>query len=226
MKVLIVEDDRVMADVIAFVLRREGYEVFQATDGEMALRRQSEDCPDLVILDINLPKMDGFSVCKMIREKCNTPIILLTVRSEEEDILHGFECGADDYIPKPFSPKQFIARVNAVFRRAGMHSKETMIAIGRLQFNLMRREVILDQGRPISLTPLESRLLETLMDHAGQVYTTECLIEILYGERGGDREMLRQVVHRLRSKIQDTPGEYCTIETVPGVGYCLTCPVE
>jgi DNA-binding response OmpR family regulator len=226
MKALIVEDDRVMADVITFVLRREGYEVVQATDGEMALRRQIEHCPDLVILDINLPKMDGFSVCKMIREKCNTPIILLTVRSEEEDILFGFECGADDYISKPFSPKQFIAQVNAVIRRAGMRSKETMITIGRLQLNLMRREVTLDQNEPIFLTPLESRLLETLLDHAGQVYTTDSLIEILYGERGGDREMLRQVVHRLRNKIQDTSGEGSTIKTIPGVGYCLTGPLD
>jgi len=224
MKALIVEDDRVMADVITFILRREGYEVVQATDGEMALRRKSEDCPDLIVLDINLPKMDGFSVCKMIRQKCNTPIILLTVRSEEEDILHGFECGADDYIPKPFSPKQFVARVNAVIRRAGMRSSETSITIGRLQLNLKRREVTLGQDKPISLTPLENRLLETLMGHAGQVHTTECLIEILYGERGGDREMLRQVVHRLRNKIQTDPDVIPSIETIPGVGYCLTCP--
>jgi DNA-binding response OmpR family regulator len=226
MKALIVEDDRVMADVITFILRREGYEVIQATDGEMALRRQTEGCPDLIILDINLPKMDGFSVCKMIRQRCNTPIILLTVRSEEEDILYGFECGADDYIPKPFSPKQFIARVNAVIRRAGMRSKETSITVGRLELNLNRREVTLDQGMPISLTPLENRLLEALMDHPGQVHTNESLIEILYGERGGDREMLRQVVHRLRSKIQTDPDEIPSIETIPGVGYCLTCPVE
>ena len=119
MKALIVDDDRVLADVLAFTLRREGFQVIQAYDGEAALERWAEEQPDLIVLDVNMPRLDGFAVCRRIREQADTPIILLTVRGEEDDIVHGLKLGADDYITKPFSPRQLVARAQAVLRRAG-----------------------------------------------------------------------------------------------------------
>lgn len=126
MKALIVDDDRTLADVIAFTFKREGFEVILAEDGESAYRRWQDDNPDLIILDVNLPKEDGFTVCKRIREQSDIPIILLTVRSDEEDILGGFHLGADDYITKPFSPRQLMARVKAVMRRAKKKTRQRL----------------------------------------------------------------------------------------------------
>ena len=118
MKALIVDDDRVLADVLAFTLRREGFQIVLAHDGETALQRFAEEQPDLVVLDVNMPRMDGFAVCRRLRQQSDTPIILLTVRGEEDDIVAGLELGADDYMTKPFSPRQLVARVQAVLRRS------------------------------------------------------------------------------------------------------------
>lgn len=234
MKALIVDDDRVLADLVAFTLRREGFQVIQAYDGEAALQRWTEEQPDIIVLDVNLPGIDGFAVCQRIREQANTPIILLTVRGEEDDIVRGLELGADDYIPKPFSPRQLVARTQAVLRRAGKTPLPTVCQVGALTLDLSRREVRIGQGESISLTPLESRLLGYLMANAGHVLTTEALIDHVWGPKGGDRDMLRQLVRRLRSKITRTgrpaqigeadltPSTY--IETVPGLGYGLTVP--
>jgi DNA-binding response OmpR family regulator len=221
MKILVVDDDRVLADVVAFTLRREGFEVIQAYDGESALRRWSEDVPDLIVLDINLPKLDGFKVCQRIRKQSDTPIIMLTVRGEEDDIIQGLELGADDYIPKPFSPRQLVARAHAVLRRVGKVSIPTILEAGDLILDLNRREVVIGQGEGISLTRLESRLLEYLIFNIGHVLTIEAIIDHMWGAEGGDRDMLRQVVHRLRSKIEPDPSQPIYIETVPGVGYGL-----
>jgi DNA-binding response OmpR family regulator len=122
MKALVVDDDRVLADLVAFTLRREGFEVTQAYDGQAALDRWVEVEPDLLILDVNLPKVDGFTVCRRVREQADTPIILLTVRGEEDDIVRGLSLGADDYISKPFSPRQLVARAQAILRRAAVSS--------------------------------------------------------------------------------------------------------
>lgn len=224
MKILVVDDDRVLADVVAFTLRREGFEVIQAYDGESALRRWSEQVPDLIVLDINLPKLDGFKVCQRIRQQSDTPIIMLTVRGEEDDIIQGLELGADDYIPKPFSPRQLVARAHAVLRRAGKVPTPTTLEAGDLILDLNRRVVVISQGNGISLTRLESRLLEYLIINKGHVLTTEAIIGHVWGAEGGDRDMLRQVVHRLRSKIEPDPSQPIYIETVPGVGYGLTIP--
>jgi DNA-binding response OmpR family regulator len=227
MKVLIVDDDRVLADVLSFTMRRAGFEIVQAFDGQAAIQRWAEDRPDLIVLDVNLPKLDGFAVCQHIREHADTPILLLTVRDEEEDIIHGLELGADDYITKPFSPRQLVARAQAVLRRAGKTPAPAVRQVGGLTLDPTRRELQIDQGEAVSLTPLESRLLDYLILNAGHVLTTEAIIEHVWGPEGGDRDMLRQLVHRLRSKIsqacQDrndlTSPEY--IETVPGLGYGL-----
>lgn len=222
MKILVVDDDRVLADVVTFMLHKEGYEVIKAFDGFAALERWKEDSPDLVILDVNMPKMGGFEVCKRIRAQSDTPILMLTVRGEEEDILGGFELGADDYIVKPFSPSQLVARVKAILRRAGSKAPQKELQVGKLRFYPSRREVLfLDQDEPICLTHLESQLLEYLMVNAGQVLTVEMIIDQVWGPSGADRDMLRQLVHRLRTKIEPDPSEPLYIQTVPGLGYGL-----
>lgn len=219
MKALVVDDDRILADLVAFSLRREGFEVIQAHEGEMALRRWAEEQPDLIILDLNMPKLDGFAVCRRIREESDIPIILLTVRGEEDDVVRGLGTGADDYIVKPFSPRQLVARAQAVLRRAGKTPAPAVRQVGELTLDPSRREVRLGQGELISLTPLESRLLDYLMINAGQVMTIETLISHVWGAEGGDRDMLRQLVRRLRSKIEPDPTRPVYIETVAGLGY-------
>jgi DNA-binding response OmpR family regulator len=219
MKALVVDDDRVLGDVVAFTLRREGFEVFLAYDGISALTRWEEHQPDLIILDVNIPEIDGFAVCKQLREKTNTPIILLTVRGEEEDIIHGLNLGADDYIVKPFSPRQLVARANAVLRRVGQISTPSILKVENLSFDPHHREVRISDGEAISLTPLENRLLEYLMLNAGYVLTTDSIIDYVWGPEGGDRDMLRQLVRRLRGKIEPDPAHPIYISTIPGLGY-------
>lgn len=221
MKALIVDDDRVLADVVAFTLRREGYDVIQAYDGAAAIRRWLEQHPDIILLDVNMPKMDGFAVCRHIREQSNTPIILLTVRGEEDDIVQGLEIGADDYIVKPFSPRQLVARTKAVLRRAGQTTAAPILKSGELKFNRNRRQITIGDGTPISLTPLEGRLLDCLLVNAGQVLTTDVIIDHVWGPSAGDRDMLRQLVRRLRGKIEPDPTYPQYIKTVPGLGYGL-----
>ena len=234
MKVLIVDDDRVLADVLAFTMRREGFQVIKALDGEAALQRWADDRPDLIVLDVNLPKLDGFKVCQQIRDQADTPIILLTVREDEDDIVYGLELGADDYITKPFSPRQLVARAQAVLRRAGKMPAPAIRQVGELTLDPSRREMHIGQGEMISLTPLESRLLDYLMLNAGHVLTADAIIEHVWGPEGGDRDMLRQLVHRLRGKIAQAYrlgmaseadlAQPDFIETVPGLGYGLIVP--
>lgn len=228
MKVLVVDDDRVVADLVAFTIRRAGYEAILANDAASTLRRWSEDRPDLIILDINLPGTaqikDGFAICQHIRRQSHVPIILLTVRGEENDIVHGLEAGADDYILKPFSPRQLIARVQAVLRRgrAVENSAPTSrLSADGLDFNPKLREVSLRNGTTRSLTSLESRLLESLMLNAGHILTTDDLISDVWGSSGGNSEMLRQLVRRLRAKIEEDPAQPFYVQNMPGLGYAF-----
>lgn len=221
MKALIVDDDRVLADVVAFALRREGFQVIQAYDGPSALQRWADDNPDLIILDVNLPGMDGFTICQRIRHEADTPIIMLTVRSEDGDVVQGLDLGADDYITKPFSPSQLVARAHAVLRRSVPSITQSPRQVGDLYLSSSRREVILSDNETIALTPLEGRMLDYLMINAGQVLTYDLLIDYIWGPKGGDRDMLRQIVRRLRSKIEPDPSNPRYIKTVPGLGYGL-----
>lgn len=225
MKALVVDDDKVLADLVTFALRREGFEVVQAQDGESALQRWEQEKPDIVILDVNLPKtvpaLDGFTVLRRIREKSDTPIIMLTVRGEEDDIVHGLKIGADDYVVKPFSPRQFTARVQAVLRRATPGSGPGLMEVGDLSLDTDRREVKIKGEAIASLTALENRLLEYMMLYAGHILTIPDLIDHIWGPGGGDRDMLRQLVRRLRVKIEPDPSHPILIETVPGKGYGL-----
>lgn len=222
MKVLIVDDDRTLADLVAFTLRREGFMPLQAYDGEAALRRWREEEPDLIVLDVNLPVVNGFAVCRTIRQaQDDVPIVMLTVRGDEDDLITGLNLGADDYINKPFSPRQLVARIQAVLRRSGKGPVTAVRAAGTLVLDTSRREVRLGNGEPVSLTALECRLLDHLMANPGQVLPTELLITQVWGPEGGDRDMLRQLVHRLRAKIEPDPANPIYIETISGLGYGL-----
>lgn len=228
MKILVVDDDRVVADLVMFTIRRAGYEAVMASDAATALRRWREDQPNLILLDINLPGTaqlkDGFDVCRHIRRQSDVPIILLTVRGEENDIVRGLEAGADDYILKPFSPRQLVARVQAVLRRglgAESASPSAKLSIDGLDFNPKIREVSLPNGETKSLTSLENRLLEYLMLNAGHILTTDDLISDVWGASGGNSEMLRQLVRRLRAKIEEDPTKPFYIQNLPGLGYAF-----
>lgn len=224
MKALIVDDDRILADVVAFTLRREGFQIELAYDGQSALQRWSEGDLDIIILDVNLPKKDGFSVCQKIRTQDDIPIILLTVRGEEDDIVQGLELGADDYIVKPFSPRQLVARTHAVLRRAGQTRPVSVIESAGLTFDTRIRSLTSESGQRITLTPLEARLLECLMTNAGNVMTMEAIIEWVWGPGGADSDMLRQLVRRLRGKIEPDSSNPIYIKTVPGLGYGFMNP--
>lgn len=234
MRVLVVDDDRTLADVLAFTLRREGFIVHIAHDGEAALRAWEQDDPDLIVLDVNLPGLDGFAVCRQIRARDgDVPIILLTVRDEENDIIRGLKIGADDYITKPFSPRQLVARVQAVLRRAGKTPTRAIRRVGVLVLHSNRRELSCGEGQPVVLTRLENRLLDYLMLNHGRIISAEVLIDYVWPD-GGDRDMLRQLIHRVRGKMSEAcdagpkgpevAAETPAITNVPGLGYGLELP--
>jgi len=223
MKALIVDDDLALADVLSFTMRRAGYEVVTAHDGQAALDRWESEGPDIIILDINMPKLDGLKVCQRIRAEDSTPIIFLSVRGEEDDVVQGLELGADDYIVKPFSPRQLVARSEAVLRRA----KGKPVALGRLEVANMtldssRNELQYPNGKPVKLTPLEVRLLESLMLNHDQVLTFDVLIDAVWGQSGADKSMLKQLVYRLRRKIENDPSEPTHLTTMLPACYLRT----
>ncbi len=223
MKALVVDDDLALADVVSFTLRRAGFEVVLAHDGRSALERFRDAVPQIVILDLELPEMDGVEVCRAIRGQSDTPIIMLTVRDRDEDIVRGLELGADDYITKPFSPTQLVARAQAVVRRSGQSSLSKRLSFARLTLDIERHEVSLGSGQSAQLTPLEFRLLETLMLNREQVLPFDTLIDRVWGADGGDKAMLKQLVYRLRRKIELLGGDKAEVylEAIPGVGYAL-----
>lgn len=222
MKVLVVDDDLALADVVSFTLRRAGYDVIVAHDGIAALDRWKNELPDLIVLDLNLPKMDGLSVCRQIRVQDNTPIIVLSVRGDEDDIVTGLKLGADDYIVKPFSPRQLIARAEAVMRRVSDAPPALeKLTIGDLTLDRSRFQLFYGEELITKLTTLECRLLEVLMVNRDQVVLADNLIDRVWGPGGGDKSMLKQLVYRLRRRMEAHPVKPAHIETVPGVGYSL-----
>ena len=221
MKLLIVEDDLALSDVLRFTLRRAGFEVLLAHDGRQALAQWERENPELILLDLNLPKLDGLAVCRHIRAQSQTPIIILSVRGGDEAVVQGLEMGADDYLVKPISPTQLVARVRAVLRRTGNALTPGLLHAADLTLDRARLEVQRPSAEPVRLAPLEMRLLEALMLNAGQVLTAESLITTIWGAEGGDRTMLKQLVYRLRAKLEPNPAQPRYIETVPGVGYAL-----
>lgn len=220
MKVLLVEDDLALSDVVSFTLRRAGYEVAAAYDGLAALDLFASAAPDLLLLDLNLPRLDGLGVCRRVRAESDVPIIILSVRGEDEAVVRGLEMGADDYMVKPFSPTQLVARIRAVMRRAGVPSSPATLEASGLTLDRSRGEVSRPGLTPVRLTALELKLLEALMLDPGRVLPADALITAVWGPDGGDRTMLKQLVYRLRAKIEDEAASGY-IETVPGIGYAF-----
>lgn len=228
-KVLIVDDEKNIVDIIAFNLKKEGFQIIKAGDGEEGLRKTFELQPDIILLDIMMPKMDGYETCKKIREKLQTPIIMLTARAEEVDKVLGLELGADDYVTKPFGIRELVARVKANLRRQEALEKQSAVVTGnqqqygRISINLDRYEVQKD-GKVIDLTYREFELLKFLAHQKGQVFSREALLEKVWGyEYFGDVRTVDVTVRRLREKIEDDPGKPTTILTKRGVGYYFDC---
>jgi two-component system, OmpR family, response regulator len=221
--ILIVDDEEAVQKLLTYPLEREGFRVLQAHDGEEALARFRSDHVDLVVLDLMLPKVDGLEVCKRLRADSNVPIIMLTARDDELDKVLGLELGADDYITKPFSIREFRSRVRALLRRASLPRQEPghdeVIASDGLRIDLARRTVEVYE-RPVQLTYVEFELLRTLAAHPGRVYTRRMLLEVLWG--GSDYREPRTIdvhVRHLREKLERNPREPEFIFTVRGVGY-------
>ncbi len=220
MKLLVVDDDADMLAVVSFALRQASFPVVTAHSYGTGLSVFRSERPDLTILDINLPGGSGFELCGLLRKESNAPIMMLTARGEEADLVRALELGADDYLTKPFSPRTLVARVKALLRRAG-HEAPGPTQAGELALD--SDQLLLHIGeRAIKVTPLESRLLHLLLANVGQVVHTERLLVHVWGHRGGgDRQLLKQLVHRLRQKIGDDPEQPRWLSTIPSVGYML-----
>lgn len=222
MKILAVDDDRELLNLISFALRQNGYLVIEASNGNEALSAFEREQPDLVILDVNLPGLSGFDICRRIREQADTPIMMLTVRSSEEDEVKGLDLGADDYLTKPFSPRTLLARVRALLRRAEVDRPAPSLNAGDLTLDVERQTVSVRGDAPVRLTNLEFRLLQYLIANAGHTLTFDRLTNHVWGYRGvGDRQLLKQLVHRLRQKIERNPAEPQYVVTIAGIGYML-----
>jgi DNA-binding response OmpR family regulator len=221
MKMLVADDDRDLRELIGFTLAQAGYLVVKAGDGPAALRTFEEELPDLVVLDINMPGASGFQVCESIRKRSRVPVIILTVRGEEEDLVRALELGADDYLTKPFSPRTLLARIKALLRRAGMENAAPLAA-GRVTLDIEEHTVRIAEDEPIRLTKLELRLLQMLLANAGHTVSSDRLLIQVWGHRNsGDRQLLKQLVHRLRQKIEADPTAPQLLQTASGAGYKL-----
>jgi DNA-binding response OmpR family regulator len=220
LKLLLVDDDPDMLAVTGFALQQAGYLVLTASSFESGLRTFRAEQPSLAILDINLPGGTGLELCRLIRQESQLPILMLTARSEESDLVHALELAADDYMTKPFSPRTLVARVKALLRRAG-GATSPRAESGDLRLDVTALELHVG-GHMQRLTPLEARLLQLLVAHHGQAVQAERLLAHIWGQRGGgDRQLLKQLVHRLRLKLESAGLGAVQVETVPSVGYRL-----
>ena len=223
MRVLIVDDDPDMLELLTRALERAGYRVDTARDGEAALDLIDADAPDLVVLDLMLPDVDGFEVCRRIRLENQVPIIVLTARDEEEDVMHGYRLGVDDYMTKPFSVRLLVARVAAVLRRTSERNRRQRserVQAGGLELDIQTLEVRRD-GQPIRLTPLEFRILHILTANQGRVVPYDRLIDYAWGHDGGSPTHLKIRVCSLRKKLGMPISGETGIKAVVGTGYTL-----
>ncbi|MHC1784024.1 MAG: response regulator [Anaerolineaceae bacterium] len=225
-KILVVEDEISLQETLAYNLKKQGYEVEAVGDGLQALRAARDGKPDLILLDIMLPGMDGFEVCRTLRQEMNTPVLMLTAREDEVDRIVGLEVGADDYLTKPFSMRELIARVKAMLRRVRLIRQESIdqnqkdyFLFGNLVIDETRREILLKE-KPMALKPKEYDLLLFLARHKGQVLTRDTILEKVWGwEYIGDSRTVDVHVRWLREKIEDDPAVPVRIVTVRGAGY-------
>ena len=218
-RILVVDDDLALAEMIGIVLQNEGFRVVFCGDGSQALAQFQEHHPDLVLLDVMLPGMDGFDVCRAIRHVSDVPIIMLTARSDTSDVVTGLEAGADDYVPKPFKPKELVARVRARLRGRDDNQADEGITLQDLSIDVAGHVVQRD-GHVIALTPLEFDLLATLARAPWKVFSREELLEQVWGYRhAADTRLVNVHVQRLRSKIERDPEKPELVVTVRGVGY-------
>lgn len=223
-RILVVDDEPVVTEVVQRYLKLEGFDVAIASDGLKALEVAGSWKPDLVVLDLMLPKLDGLSVCRELRSNTTTPIIMLTARGEESDRIVGLELGADDYVVKPFSPRELVARVKSVLRRVSDRSlpelsKEEALTFGCLVINGATRQVI-QGGRQVNLTSKEFDLLHFLATHPGHVFTRDQLMEHVWDfAYAGDSSTVTVHVRRLREKLEPDPEKPRYVKTVWGVGY-------
>jgi len=224
-RILVVDDEEAIVELIRFNLRKEGFEVVTATDGYQALKEAREASPDLVVLDLMLPGMDGLEICRILRNGLNqaVPIIMLTAKSEEADRVTGLELGADDYLTKPFSPRELVARIKAVLRRtgplAGDDTGANLIEAGPIVIDPVRYQVTVG-GRGLDLTRKEFELLRVLAGSPGRVLTRDYLLDRVWGyEVGADTRTVDVFIRHLRQKVEPDPANPTLIETVRGVGY-------
>ena len=221
--VLVVEDDDSLQDVLSYNLTRKGYQVLQAFDGDKALDLARERNPDLIVLDIMLPGLDGLEVCRIVRREMATPILILTARDQELDKVGGLELGADDYMTKPFSIRELLARVGALIRRremdVGPPESEKSISVGDLTLNLEARTALVS-GESLDLRPKEYDLLAFLAGHPGRAYTRNELLDQVWGtDYFGDPRTVDVHIRWLREKIEREPGSPRRIITIRGTGY-------
>ena len=236
-RILIVDDEKLIINVLDYNLKKEGYEVIEANDGRTAIELAFEQKPDLVLLDLMLPKVDGLTVCKKIRDTLNIPIIMISARTEEIDKILGLELGADDYITKPFSVRELMARVKANLRKAELNSagntytpeestnkaedKDKTIQVGEIYINLDKFEVKV-RNKPIDLTLREFEVLRYLANQPGQIVTREALLEKVWGyEYYGDIRTVDVTIRRIREKIEVDTSSPKLLITKRGVGYYL-----
>lgn len=223
-QILVVDDDPDIRKAVAGALRQEGYTVYEAADGDEALKAAGKLRPDLVILDVMLPHIDGFEVCARIRSVSSIPILLLSARNQEMDKVVGFNVGADDYLTKPFSMSELLLRVRAILRRAGAapvqpSSSEQTLRFRDLEINRANRTVVV-RGREVMLTPREFDLLWFLASHPGHVFSRQAILQrVWHSDYTGDEAALTVCVRRLREKVEANPGKPEYIKTIWGIGY-------
>jgi DNA-binding response OmpR family regulator len=216
-RVLVVDDDPALADVVARYLRREGFAVDYAPDGATGLHLALSTLPDLVVLDLMMPGMDGFEVCRRLRQVTSIPVVMLTALGEEDDRIAGLDLGADDYVTKPFSPRELAARVRAVLRRAAPVVAEVLAGGGIVVDTLAHR--VHRGGEPVQLTAKEYDLLVCFLTNPGRAFRREELLETVWGWRIGDTSTVTVHVRRLREKVEDDASAPRHLTTVRGVGY-------